>query len=525
MADSPASSDLSSAASVDDYDDQASTPANSSRPSVEAFHHDSDHPSAPASKRRKTGPSNLNLTTSSLVNDPTDIEDDVSLSEDGWSSCPGSPQYDEHALRDEATTSCLWRDCNFGDATNNDDLVSHVQSTHCATGGPKKVKYVCEWGECQRKASNHPSGYALKAHMRSHTKEKPYYCALPECDKAFTRSDALAKHMRTVHEPEMPVNAPPLDQALTGKKSLKLKLSNGHSKHPPNTVDSQAPKAPFNYVPEYDSEGEEIDPSPVNDNITYLPAHHPITGQPGFMIHYPSDVKFTSWENGIPADQLMRLLRRQVHWAQEENEKLKRECDGLEQIRRDEFDRKELLFDAYMEYELVRGKRLGLFANAGKGVVDALQHETPATRNYTWSDEIPTWSLKRDELVNSSDGDVEMSGLNALAAATPAASRHGAGIANGGRSGDNNGVGRSGDASPSPPPTGNSGGFEGEGNPYDNWLASRMAQYEERERQRSLQNTPQKPGAMAAPPPAPSSQAQQEAEADAVGALVDMRSG
>jgi hypothetical protein len=25
----------------------------------------------------------------------------------------------------------------------------------------------------------HPSGYALKAHMRSHTKEKPYYCLLP----------------------------------------------------------------------------------------------------------------------------------------------------------------------------------------------------------------------------------------------------------------------------------------------------------------------------------------------------------
>lgn len=39
--------------------------------------------------------------------------------------------------------------------------------------------------------------------MRSHTGEKPFYCTVPECDRNFTRSDALSKHLRTVHETEM----------------------------------------------------------------------------------------------------------------------------------------------------------------------------------------------------------------------------------------------------------------------------------------------------------------------------------
>lgn len=181
MASSPASSDLSDPPSVEsdaDMDDSHSTPAASARLSMDMNAHTGAEPPA---KRRKTGPSSTLNTFEAPTPHPEgdDDDDNISISSDGYSSAPGSDNEDEWALKDQAQTQCLWRDCDFGTADNNDDLVKHVQGTHCATGGPKKTKYVCEWGECQRKASNHPSGYALKAHMRSHTKEKPYYCALP----------------------------------------------------------------------------------------------------------------------------------------------------------------------------------------------------------------------------------------------------------------------------------------------------------------------------------------------------------
>lgn len=170
-----------------------------------------------------------------------------------------------------------------------------------------------------------------------------------ECDKAFTRSDALAKHMRTVHEPESirpgPGTAGVLEPPSMAKKSVKLKLNNGLQSQP------RYPGNPNDFTLEKDKHGHDIDPSPANDNITYVPAYHPATGQPGFMIHYPPDVHFSSYESSIHADQLMRLLRRQLKWAHAEGKEMENTIKELEAVRRKEWVDKEALLRALIDLE------------------------------------------------------------------------------------------------------------------------------------------------------------------------------
>lgn len=326
--------------------------------------------------------------------------------------------------------------------------------------------------------------------------------------------------MRTVHEPEPPRttttttnNGSNNDTGPNKKSGIKIKLTNGNASSsgpkpqnaPPTPTDSMMAMGPS-----HDEDGNPVTPSPANDNIQYIPAHHPLTGQPGFMITYPPDIHFTAWESSIAADQLLRLLRRQVHWAEKEGEQLKAECDNLESIKRQEYVLKELLLDGALEEGFERGKVEGWLDDTPGIATRMMEADAEPSRNIKWTNGTPAW--RKEGFANNQQSrqqsryesaqnsrDIEMP--DASHAATPSAQP-------------------SAQRTPSPPPTGHSGGgFDGDADPYDNYLAGRMAEYYERERLRSLQNTPQKQGQEE------KEQSREDREADAVGALVGLSGG
>jgi hypothetical protein len=148
--------------------------------SSEAFegeeeHDDSIVPDAlmPPAKRQKRGDSSIRATPVLHADDDT-----LSISTDTSGEVPSSPSHlrPEEEDTHEQVTVCSWMGCEAGDLSNMDRLVDHIHNEHIET---RQKKYTCEWMDCSRRSMPHASAYALKAHMRSHTREKPFYCALP----------------------------------------------------------------------------------------------------------------------------------------------------------------------------------------------------------------------------------------------------------------------------------------------------------------------------------------------------------
>ncbi|KAJ9651030.1 hypothetical protein H2198_009682 [Neophaeococcomyces mojaviensis] len=359
----------SNASDMSDESDASATPSTSTPRNLDA---------RPA-KRRKIGLSDYDGATPRSTALIIPGSPSGSISSDTSGSVPTSPSFahlgpthplstayaaaqanpnDPESADYTQVTRCQWTNCAEPEQGNMDNLVQHINDAHIP---PRQKKYFCEWEGCTRKSMPHTSAYALKAHMRSHTKEKPFMCQVPECDRSFTRSDALAKHMRTVHETEALRPSDPVPRGHTGGisqttstngnnsngasllgRKLKLTFKGNKSSFSGGTepvepkVEGGLPPLPTTATtvsasnppkPAKLDATESFDP-----DLTYaidmdsVPFNLPIDPS-----YYPSEIyaDMDEYERNLPPSQYFRILRRQIRWATEEGNNLTKELGEM----------------------------------------------------------------------------------------------------------------------------------------------------------------------------------------------------
>ena len=195
MADSSGSS-LSSIASDDisDHDDTKQTLLSPSGHHANNANASGASASASAnvrpSKKRRTGVASWDRNTTPVsasfqdeippaspsASISSDTSGEISNSPNTLALLGGTQEDDYSGQGNDQVTTCRWEGCDAGVLGNMDNLVNHIHTEHI---GSRQKKYACEWADCNRKGQTDASGYALRAHMRSHTREKPFYCSLP----------------------------------------------------------------------------------------------------------------------------------------------------------------------------------------------------------------------------------------------------------------------------------------------------------------------------------------------------------
>ncbi|PHH78197.1 hypothetical protein CDD80_7219 [Ophiocordyceps camponoti-rufipedis] len=325
----PPDSPLSSIGSAEPYEDGETEEE-----------HDDDYDEAASlrpSKRQKIKEAGSTTSSAAVVPEaepepvpePDPVEGMSDLSSDTSGDIPSSPvnaRLDEEDFQDQVTV-CDWDGCPVGDLGNMDRLVEHIHNSHIEN---RQKKYTCEWKSCNRKGLPHASGYALKAHMRSHTREKPFYCYLPECDRSFTRSDALAKHMRTVHETEALRPSDPVPKSMQSgptSKSNKLKII------------IKTPQSHGNGG----GGGGQDDGGDASANGEVL--------NPEFFTSLPDDL-FSADELAFPVDKLYRKCYWEAKWADEVGDALRKECKEWEERYYKEWLEKEVLLSQVIKSEV-----------------------------------------------------------------------------------------------------------------------------------------------------------------------------